>query len=105
MLIDPLIEATIATLEEEPKIPEIVASRERQEIWFQRQIYKRLTGKYPSLVINSEKPYPSPNVLDRCDFWCQEDDRYQSWIELKLCITNYLQEFAPSQYNRSPTHG
>lgn len=69
----------------------IFASRKRIEGWLQLEIYKILRRRYESTAIFLEYTYP--DSTKRCDFWAKEADGSESWLELKCCVTNYVQKY------------
>lgn len=92
MLIDLVADTAHSVLQEEiDLIARLVARRQRFENWLQLEIYKRLTRSDPDIEIDVERPYPMGQ--ERCDFWCREADERESWVELKLCVTNYAQDY------------
>jgi hypothetical protein len=102
MFIDDVVEATVSVIREQSEVPGIVADRRREEKWFQQQIYDRLIQKKrPQTTLVAEKYYPEPNGADRCDLWYREDIGQESWVELKLCVKNFVSDYAYFPYNRS----
>ena len=92
MLIDHVTQHANALLhEDEDLVSRLVAGRKRFENWLQLEIFKRLIRGNGELEIDLEKPYP--NLQERCDLWCREDAQRESWVELKICVTNYAQNF------------
>ncbi len=70
-------------------ISRLVAERKRFENWLQLEILTRLMEKFPAIEI--EKAFPG--TQERCDFWLKEQTGEESWIELKLCVTNYCSNY------------
>jgi hypothetical protein len=79
--------------EEAVVISQHAASRRRCERWLQNEVLKRLTRSL-GFEIESEHAFPSGS-RERCDLWCRESDRRESWVELKTCVTNYEQKYGP----------
>ncbi|HKW52209.1 MAG TPA: hypothetical protein VJO12_00845 [Stellaceae bacterium] len=89
MLIDLVTNAALALLEAEVNLmSRLAASRKRCEGWLQVELYKRLLTE---CEVELERPYL--DGTGRCDFWCREQDDRQSWVELKVCATNYAQYY------------
>lgn len=100
MLEKPLIDTTAKLLRKNRKlITRLVWERSRFEGWLQLEILNSLMGTLPTLEI--EKAYPSSR--ERCDFWAKEDTSKESWLELKLCVTNYCSNFADTHKTRPIT--
>jgi len=79
-------------------IARLVWDRTRFENWLQVELLKNLEKYVPSIQI--EKAYS--NSQERCDFWWAENGGNDgSWLELKLCVTNYCSKFA-SQHKTRP---
>ncbi|SRR5258708_6480948 len=101
MLIDLVISSAHSVLKEEKHfVSHIVAGRKRFENWLQLEIYKRLMRNNPE--IEMERPYFA--ARERCDFWCRETDELENWVELKLCVTNYEQDYTGQFSNRPITN-
>ena len=80
-------------------ISRIAAERKKFEGWLQLEILRLLMHEFPRLEI--EKNFPG--TQERCDFWIQELDGTQSWIEIKLCVTNYCSQFCKTTSARPIT--
>ena len=48
-----------------------------------------------------ERAFPSSQ--ERCDFWIKENANIESWLELKLCVTNYCSNFTSAHKTRPIT--
>ena len=70
-------------------VSRLVWKRARFENWLQLCLLNELQSELPSLDI--ERAYP--NSSERCDFWLPAETS-ESWLELKLCVTNYCSTFA-----------
>lgn len=81
-------------------IARLAAERKRFEDWLQLEIFKVLMLQRTTLEI--EKSYP--NSKERCDFWCSEPNEPESWVELKLCVTNYCNDFTGAVSSRPITN-
>lgn len=81
-------------------IARLVSERKRFEKWLQLEILKALMPRYPRIQI--EKPLRDGK--ERCDFWTDESDRKESWLELKFCVTNYCSEFTSNLSARPITN-
>jgi len=100
MLEQSLVETTEKLLKKNRKlIARLVWERSRFEGWLQLEILNSLMGELPKLEI--ERSFPLSQ--ERCDFWIQETRKKESWLELKLCVTNYCSEFADSHKSRPIT--
>src|SRR6185437_6169806 len=99
MLIDLVSDAALELLEADVNLmSRLAAIRKRCEGWLQVEIFKRLLARYE---VELERSYPSGG--GRCDFWCREPDGQQSWVELKLCATNYAQCYTTRSSTRPIT--
>jgi DNA-binding sugar fermentation-stimulating protein len=81
-------------------VARLASERKRFENWLQLEILKSLMDEYPSIEI--EKAFPGSN--ERCDFWLAEANGSQSWLELKLCVTNYCSVYTDSPSSRPITN-
>ncbi len=72
-----------------PMLSRIAAERKRFENWLQLEMLKTLMLEYPEIEI--ERTFPG--TQERCDFWLPESRGVESWVELKLCVTNYCAGF------------
>ena len=81
-------------------VASLVAKRQRFENWLHIEIFRSLMTAHPSIEI--EKPLPDSR--GRCDFWSGGDEETQSWLELKLCVTNYCQTFTDNPSPRPITN-
>jgi len=101
MLIDNVVaEAQRALNVNHDLVARLAAERKRFEDWLQLEIFKALMHKHTGLEI--EVPYP--NSKERCDFWCREQTEAESWVELKLCVTNYSHDFTEAVSSRPITN-
>jgi hypothetical protein len=92
MLIDLVAdEGKSVLVESRDLIARLVRIRKRFEVWHHLETYKRLLHGHPELSIEVERLYPG--TQERCDFWMREDDKIESWIELKCRVTNYCQGY------------
>jgi len=88
MLIDLVAkEAQLVLDDSHDLVARIVNTRKSIEVWHHLETYKRFLRGYRDLSIKLECVYPG--TQERCDFWVQEHDTTESWIELKCCVTNY----------------
>ncbi|MGH7014760.1 MAG: hypothetical protein ACREEL_11515 [Stellaceae bacterium] len=88
MLIEHIVDSAKNLLgEDSTLLSQLVAARKRSENWMQIEIYKRLIRNFPKLQIELERLYPE--IRERCDLWCLEADGSESWVEMKVCVTNY----------------
>lgn len=71
----------------------LVADRFRNEIPLQGQIFEAV--RHDISTLEREKGYERSR--GKCDFWCRADSGGESWIELKLCATNYCQYFSEAK--------
>lgn len=78
---------------EPEKYTKLVADRFRNEVPLQEQIFEGL--KHNILSLEREKAYGRSK--ESCDFWSIDEIGVESWIELKLCPTNYCQYFSDSK--------
>ena len=81
-------------------VARLVSERKRFENWLLLEIFKALIPDNPSVEV--EKP-----LLDgkeRCDLWANEGGGKESWLELKLCVTNYCSDYTESQSTRPITN-
>ena len=93
MLADKVIDALQLIIDgERETFIELVAERFRNEIPLQEKLLDALNPIVPGLV--REKSYAQSG--EKCDFWCPRGDGTESWVELKLCPTNYCREFGDS---------
>jgi hypothetical protein len=103
MLIEEVVESARGLLGENAiLLSELVASRKRFENWMQIEIYRRLIRHISGEYIELERPYPG--IAERCDMWRREADGSESWVELKLCVTNYVSKYLPPSYARPITN-
>ena len=72
-------------------VSRLVAARKRFENWLQIELYKGLIRGSPKIQVELERTYPS--TQERCDIWAREPDGRESWVELKVCVTNYAQGY------------
>jgi hypothetical protein len=94
MLSDSIINALQRIIDgERETFVELVAERFRNEVPLQEKLLAYLKPVVPDLV--REKPYAQSG--EKCDFWCPRDDGTESWVELKLCPTNYCKAFGDSK--------
>jgi hypothetical protein len=94
MLSDKVIDALQSIIDgERDTFIELVAERFRNEVPLQEKLLRALKPAVQSLV--RERPYAQGG--EKCDFWCPSDDGTESWVELKLCPTNYCKEFGDSK--------
>jgi hypothetical protein len=86
VLAEKIIDALQCIIDSEREtLVELVADRLRNEVPLQVKLFDALTPRVTSLT--REKPYVQS--ARKCDFWCPRDDGTESWVELKLCPTNY----------------
>ena len=78
----------------------LVSKGQRFENWLQLEIFKSLLCTHPLLEI--ERAFPGGK--ERCDFWMEENEGKESWLELKLCVTNYCTKFRVNQSPRPITN-
>ena len=101
MLIDELADQAQRTLHaNHDLVARLVAERKRFENWLQLEIFNALMQRISDLKI--EAPYP--NGKERCDFWCPEINGAESWVELKLCVTNYSRDVTEDVSGRPITN-
>ncbi len=81
-------------------IAHLISERKRFEGWLQIEILNHLLSE--GSLIKIEKPYPEGNT--RCDFWKDEGAEVESWVELKLCVTNYCSNFTTNLSPRPITN-
>ncbi len=94
MLADKIIDALQLIIDSEREtFIELVAERFRNEVPLQEKLLEALKPLVPGLV--RERSYARSS--EKCDFWCPRGDGTESWVELKLCPTNYCREFANSK--------
>lgn len=94
MLSDKVIDALQGIIDgERETFIELVAERFRREVPLQEKLLQALKHAVPGLI--REKAYAHGG--EKCDFWCPCDDGSESWVELKLCPTNYCKEFGDSK--------
>ena len=94
MLSDKVIDALQSIIDgERETFIELVAERFRNEVPLQEKLLEALKPVVPGLV--REKSYAQSGA--KCDFWCPNDDGSESWVELKLCPTNYCKAFGDSK--------
>ena len=100
MLVEEIVKelAQILTQERE-KYAKLVADRFRNEVPLQNQIFEALRRAIPAL--KREKCYGRSGA--KCDFWSVDEAGIESWVELKLCPTNYCQSFGDVRKNISIT--
>jgi hypothetical protein len=72
-------------------ISRLVSRRKRFENWLQIGIYKRLIRDNRDIIVELERPYPIGS--ERCDFWSPKSDNCENWVEPKICVTNYVQNY------------
>jgi hypothetical protein len=90
MLVEKVTEALARIIAgEREKYTNLVADRFRNEVPLQDQIFEALRHDIASL--EREKAYDGSRA--KCDFWSTDEFDVESWIELKLCPTNYCQDF------------
>ncbi len=83
-----------------PLLSRLSSERKRFEDWLQLEMLKILMQEYPRIEI--EKGFPSSH--ERCDFWLMEHNGPQSWVELKLCVTNYCSQYCETSSARPITN-
>ena len=94
MLVEKITAALVQIIaEDREKYTQLVADRFRNEVSLQKQIFESL--RYDVLSLEREKAYDRSRA--KCDFWSIDESGVESWIELKLCPTNYCQEFGDSR--------
>lgn len=80
-------------------VSRLASERKRFENWLQLQVLRDFLAQgYP---LEIEHPYPEGK--DRCDFWAKSDS-LESWVELKLCVTNYCSSFTGAVSSRPITN-
>jgi hypothetical protein len=100
MLIDDVVAQSQVVLNaNHDLITRLAAERKRFEDWLHLEIFKALMNQEVELRI--EATYPDSK--ERCDFWCLEQSGVESWVELKLCVTNYANDFAEAVSSRPIT--
>jgi len=101
MLLNLISKKTSSILEEHHDlVARLVAERRRFENWLQLEILNSLLHTEPDIEI--ERPFPGSK--ERCDFWLVEKSGKESWLELKLCVTNYCSSYTDSLSARPITN-
>lgn len=81
-------------------VARLAAERKRFEDWLRLEVFKVLMLQRTCLEI--EKSYP--NSKERCDFWSCEPGEPENWVEVKLCVTNYCNDFTGAVSSRPITN-
>lgn len=95
-------EAQLVLNKNQMLIANLVSGRRRFENWLQLEIYKGILKSQINTGVEIEKSYPKSQ--ERCDFWSNENGSRESWVELKLYVTNYSQEYTSSSSTRPITN-
>jgi hypothetical protein len=90
MLIEEITVAGRSVLEENRSLIERLAlTRKHFENWFLLEVFRRLCQTTRTVELDIQKRFPTAPTAQRCDLWAREQSGRESWVELKVCGTNY----------------